>query len=79
MSEKIYFEVQDNADNLKPRPRRAHEWMRTNQVENRNWKTIEEARKFIKSVQKAYARDWMKAPSMRIVKVTVVTTYEIVE
>lgn len=42
-------------------------------------KTVEAARAAIKRVQAHYKREWIKPAEMRIVKITVTTTYEIVE
>lgn len=90
MSVKIRFEIQTNDDNLKPRPRREHEWRAIGGREGRYYlnedkfietscPTIEDARDAVKRIERAYKRDYLLVPSLRIVKIEIVTTYEVVE
>lgn len=84
MSEKIQFEVQIEA------PKSRHGWRslgdsngyfyftENSRVATRT-KTVVEARETIKKIQRHYKRDQLQALTMRIVKVTITTTYDIVE
>lgn len=84
MSEKIQFEVQRESKSSK------HGWKAVGGREGyvhidedtriyTRTKTAEQARQAIAELAKDYRDNWLKVPAMRIVKITVTTTYEIVE
>lgn len=88
----VTFEIQENGDNYSPRLKgRIHEWMNVggrdgryyftsdNYLDTKGIKTVDEAHKTIKKIQRGMERQYMKPPTMRIVRVEVVKTYDVVE
>lgn len=84
MSEKIEFEVQRESKSSR------HGWRAVGGREGymhvdedtriyTRTKTVEQARKAIVELTQDYKDNWLKVPAMRIVKITVVTTYDVVE
>lgn len=84
MSEKVKFEIQIEA------PKTQHGWKAIGGrdsyfylSENNRVKvvtdTVAEARESVKRINAYFKRDWFKPAELRIVKITVVTTYDVVE
>lgn len=85
MSKNIKFEIQIEA------PSSRHGWRaiagrdeyfyltEDSRVQVKNINTVEEARNSINGIKSYYTREWLKPANLRIVKVEIVTSYEIVE
>lgn len=84
MSEKVKFEIQVET------PSTGHGWRAIGGREGRVYfnednfvetkvNTIEEARRAIKQIHADWKKHYCKQRELRIVKITIVTTYEIVE